>query len=129
MAVILPQSIGGTASGWEVADYLTVQRRSEPAVAGLATIELVQLADVEMWLVDHAVVACDSAGPTQLRWYEDRVSDLTLLDGTSKGNFDVADWPAGLQLRPTHALVAQWAGCSDGSRGILTLQARVLRRI
>lgn len=128
MTVILPQALG-SASGWALADYATLRRRTEPATGGVAEIDLGQLDPGEMWLVDHAVVACDSANPTELRWYDSAVVDLALLDGTGRGNFDVGDWPAGLQVGPSSSLIARWTGASDGARGIVTLQYRVLRRV
>lgn len=127
MGVILPQQIA-TASAWVLADFATLRRRTDPAAGGVAMVDLGQLDGNEMWLIDHAVVACDSSTPTELRWYESSVSDLALLDGTSRGNFDVGDWPSGLQAAPSQSLIARWTGASNGARGIVTVQFRVMRR-
>jgi hypothetical protein len=62
--------------------------------------QLPQLDPDELWLVDHAVIACTSTTPTAVRLYADSIDPLYLLDGSSAGGFDVADWPNGLQLRP-----------------------------
>ena len=128
MGVILPVPLGGTAAGWKLVDFREVRARSAPATGGLAVVELPQLDPDELWLIDHAVVSCTSTTPTAARWYESAVSDLALLDGTATGNFDVADWPAGLQLAPSQSLVVAWTGASDGARGVVAIQARVMRR-
>lgn len=127
MAVILPQQLP-TASGWSLADFNTIRQRTAPAAGGIAMLDLGQLDGDEMWLVDHAVVACDSTTATEVRWYESSISDLALLDGSARGNFDVADWPVGLQIAPSQTLLVRWTGASDGARGILTVQCRVMRR-
>jgi hypothetical protein len=116
------------AKGWQLADLRPVQRRSEPAADGLATIELQQLGPDEIWLVDHMVVVCDSTAPTVLRLYAGTVSPLALLDGSDSGNFDVAEWPTGLLVSQSTSLIAQWSGVDDGATAVLTLQARIMRR-
>lgn len=126
--VLLPQPVGGSASGWRLVDYVTRRASTAPATDGTAVVELDQLADDELWLIDHAVVSCDSTTPTIMRWYESAVTDFALLDGTATGNFDVGDWPAGLHVRPTQSLIAAWFGADDGAVGHVVIQARVLRR-
>jgi len=116
-----------TAGGWTLADYGRTRMRTTPAAGGLATIDMGQLDGNEMWLVDHAVVYCDSSTSTALRWYESTVAPDALLDGSNSGNFDVGDWPVGLQVAPTQSLVAQWSGASDGAVGVVSIQYRVLR--
>lgn len=127
MAVILPHSVAA-ASAWSLSDFVSLQRRSEPAAGGVCTVDFGQLDGDERWLIDHAVIVCDSATPTSLRLYQSSVADQALLDGSAAGNFDVADWPNGLAVEPSQSLVARWTGASAGARGVLTLQARVLRR-
>lgn len=117
-----------TATSWQLRDYVSLQQRSAAAVGGFAQLEFDQLDQTEMWLIDHAVVSCNSSTPTTVRWYAGSVVDLALLDGSSAGNFDVADWNAGLVIQPTSALVVRWSGASAGAIGTVTLQARVLRR-
>lgn len=127
MAVILPQQVPA-ADGWALTDFITLQRRSGAAAGGVCQVEFDQLDGTEMWLIDHAVITCDSSTATALRLYGGSVADLALLDGSSAGNFDVADWPNGLMVQSTSALIARWTGASNGARGVVTLQARVLRR-
>ena len=127
MSVILPGALP-SAAGWALADYRTLRARTGPAAGGIATVTLEQLAGDQMWLIDHAVVACTSSTPTEVRWYETTPADVGLLDGTARGNFDVADWPNGLQLIPSQSLVVQWTGASDGAVGTVTLQYRLMRR-
>lgn len=128
MSVILPGQ-QPTAKGWQLAEYRTDRFSTEPyAGTGPLTLECPQLASDEMWLIDHAVVACNSVTPTEIRWYDGSPDPKWLLDGSSAGNFDVADWPAGLQIQPARSLLIVWEGASPGAFGAVTLQLRVLRR-
>lgn len=128
MGLTLPRQVVGSAGGWRLADYVSITGSSDPAADGVALVELPQLDPNELWLIDHAVVACDSLSATSVRWYADGVDPLRLLDGSAVGNFDVADWPTGLQLRPSSSLLVLWTGASDGAIGTVTVQARSLRR-
>lgn len=127
MTVVLPASLPAS-SGWTLVDFRDVRAQAIVDPAGVATIELEQLAGDVTWLVDHAVVACASAAGSQMRLYASVVSDRTLLDGTSRGDFDVADWPAGLRVGPVTALIAQWTGATPGATATIALQVRVLRK-
>lgn len=128
MTVILPESRQGTASGWALTDFRTIQGHTDPAAGGACSLALPDVEANELWLIDHMVVACDSTTPTTLRLYNGREDPLGLLDGSDRGNFDVADWPTGLHLASTRFLLAVWSGASDGARGVLTVQYRSLRR-
>lgn len=128
MTVILPDALP-SASGWRLYDYARAQLQTPAAVGGIAQLEAAQLAGDEMWLIDHAVIYCTSSTPTAARLYASSVAPTALLDGTASGGFDVADWPAGLQLGPSSSLIAQWAGASDGAIGTLSIQYRRLRRV
>ena len=128
MTVTIPIPLP-SASSWVLRDYVSLQARSSAAAAGVAQVAFRQLDGDEMWIIDHAVVACTSSTATVLRWYAGTIADLALLDGSSAGNFDVADWPGGLAIRPSMFLIAQWTGAADGSRGTMSLQARILRKL
>jgi hypothetical protein len=128
VGVILPVSVAGTAAGWELVDYRQVQLTATAGDDGRAVVEVPPLSQDELWLVDHAVVACSSTAPTSVRWYQDTETPARLLDGSDAGNFDVADWPAGLQLVPGAALLVVWSGATAGAAAAVTMQARVLRR-
>ena len=125
--VTLPRQIGGSAIGWALVDYASVSADA-PASGGTAVAQFAQLDPDELWLIDHAVVACDSSTPTSVRWYSGQATADHLLDGSDSGNFDVGDWPAGLQLVPGSSLLVVWSGASAGAVGTITVQARVLRR-
>jgi hypothetical protein len=128
VTVPLPSPLSVT-SGWQVVDWLDRSYVSDPAGADrAATITLPALADNERWQLTHMLVGCTSTTPTQVRLYLDSAANNNLRDGSSGGNFDVADWPQGLWIPPGRALVARWAGCSAGSVATLTLQATILRR-
>ena len=125
--ILLPTSVAA-ASQWQLVDWLEVEEQSAPAAGGLATIQLEPLGTDELWLIDHMVASCTSTSATALRLYVDDVRPLRLRDGSDRGNFDVADWPAGLLVRPSRSLIAQWSPASVGAIGTLTLQARLFRR-
>jgi hypothetical protein len=128
MAVVLPTSLPA-AAGWALADWLPLQVQSKPAADGVATIEFPQLDPDEQWLIDRLVVTCTSTTATVLRLYDSVVTLGRLLDTTSSGNLNTADYPAGLLVRPASVLIAQWTGASPAAVGAVTLQARVMRRL
>jgi hypothetical protein len=127
VTIILPASLP-TTSGWQLVDYRDVTGEAVADAAGVARIELEQLPGDEMWLVDHAVAACSSATPTEMRLYAGVVADRLLLDGTSRGNFDVADWPGGLRVSPVTSVISRWTGATPGATATIRLQVRVLRK-
>ncbi len=126
MGVTLPYQLP-VAGGWSLVDFRELQATSDHAADGVAIATLPAVPPDELWIVDHAVVACSSTTDTEARWYNDAPDPRNLLDGTSRGNFDVADWPAGLRLQPSRTLVCVWAGASVGAVGTLTVQLRVMR--
>jgi hypothetical protein len=129
VTVPLPSPLSVT-SGWQVVDWLDRSYVSTPAGAdATATITLPTLADDERWQLTHMLVGCTSSTATQLRLYLDSAANNNLRDGSSSGNFDVADWPQGLWVPPGRTLIARWAGCSAGAVATLTLQATILRRV
>ena len=128
MTVVIPTAVGSPAAGWAHVDWIDPQHLSDPAAAGVATIEVPPVPLDDMWLIDHMVAACDSTTPTVMRLYVGAAEPGRLRDGSDTGNFDVADWPQGLLVRGGSALIARWTGASAGARAVLTLQARVFRR-
>lgn len=134
MSVPVPYSLPST-SAWALADWLDHPYTSPPAANGTATITLDALDDLTRWRLTHAVVGCVSAAgaalPAQsrrLRLYNGSVANPYLRDGSTRGEFDVADWALGLWIPPGGQLVAVWSGCSDGDIATLNLQAEIYRR-
>lgn len=127
MSLTLPESTSAAAA-WQVVDFLTLRLRTEPASGGRAAVETDQLDPHELWLIDHMVASCDSSTATRVRLYEGAEDPLWLLDGSDQGNFDVGDWPAGLQVGGASTLLVVWTGASNGARGVLTVQGRRLAR-
>lgn len=129
MTVPLPQPIP-TASQWKPVDFLRTRASTTPAAGGVATVELPQLADDELWVIGRSVVSCSSSTKTTLRFYESSVSPGRYLSGSIAGNFDEAEYPGvgGLQIAPATSLVAQWTGASNGAVGQLALQGMRYRR-
>lgn len=129
MTVALPTSTP-PASGWQLVDWVSLKRRSAPAAGGIATIELQQLADNEMWLIDHLVTSTGAATTDPrppVRLYEGHADPMNAIDGTV-GQFCVADYPAGLLIRPSQWLTVQWSSLLTGGICYLTVQARRLMR-
>lgn len=125
---VLPVQLPAFA-GWQLVDYRQAGLTTEPAAAGACQGLLAQVPTDQLWIVDHAVAYCTSATSTVLRMYSDAAQPQYLLDGTDDGNFDVADWPNGLQLVPGRSLLAVWSGAADGAVGTLTVQMRVMQRL
>jgi hypothetical protein len=120
-----------TASGWQLSDFRPEVIVRSPAVKTGETVAVAygdQLGIDELWLIDHAVSECTSSSRTRLRLYAGTPGGV-LLDGTDDGNFQVADWPNGLQLAPGRQLCAVWSGASVGAFGQLVLQVRVMRLV
>jgi len=127
MAVVLPRSLPA-ASGWALIDWQQLQAQSDPAAGGTATIEFPQLGADEQWLIDRLVITCTSAAPTTFRLYDSAVTLPRMLDTTSSGNLNTADYPAGLLVRPASTLIAQWTGAGAGAVGAVVVQARRMGR-
>lgn len=126
MSVALPQSLA-TTSSWQLTDWLDQSYSSSPAAGGVAQIVLPVLDYATRWELTHMVVGCTSSTPTTLRLYRDTVSNPNLRDGSASGNFDVADWPAGLKIPASSGLIAVWSGASAGAVATLTVQGNVYR--
>lgn len=127
MTLTLPASLPTGASSWAVADYRREVITSDPAAGGVARGAGSQLDLDELWLVDRAVVSCTSSTPTRVRLYEGQEAVGSLLSGSASGNFDEADYPTGVLLQSGMQLLAVWSNASDGARGTVVLQVRVLR--
>jgi hypothetical protein len=124
--LLLPQPIAST-SQWQLSDWLDQSYTSAAAAGGIAQIVLPQLPYNERWELTHMVVGCTSSTATSLRLYRDSASNPNLRDGSSTGNFDVADWAAGLKVLASSGLIAVWNGASDGAVATLTVQANIYR--
>jgi hypothetical protein len=75
------------------------------------------------------VCSSTSTTATKFRLYAGSIGPSAFRDGSDTGNFDVADWPAGLLFRGSRgSLFGQWVGASTGAVGTVTLQVRVLRQ-
>jgi hypothetical protein len=74
------------------------------------------------------VVQCASAASSTVRLYDGSVAPANLLDGASVGNLNSNDFPNGLLIRETSALVVQWTGATTGARADLSAQVRVMTR-
>jgi hypothetical protein len=121
MTVALPQGLPA-AGGWQLVDWIDRDWKSTAAIGATVTIETPQLPDTEMWLIDRLVVSSTSTSDTAARVYNSGTDRLR--SGSRAGNFDEADYPGGLLLRPSSWLTVQWSGCSLGAVAALAVQAR-----
>jgi hypothetical protein len=128
VTIPLPTSIS-TASQWEIVGWRRFSAKSPAAVGSSCTALLPQLSSGEMWLVDRAVVTCTSAAATSVRLYDSSPDPNRLLSGSNSGNFDEADYPAGLLVESGSQLIAVWSNATAGAVGTINVQARVLRQV
>lgn len=128
MTVPAPYSLPSTSS-WQLMDWLDQSTLSAPAAGGAITITLPALDSDTQWLVTRAVIGCTSTASTGFRLYVDGPANANLRSGSNSGNYDEADYPQGLLIRPGRALVAAWTGCTDGAIAVLNLQAQILKRV
>jgi hypothetical protein len=82
----------------------------------------------EIWMVERAVVKCNSTTATAAFFYVNDVDDRNYLDGTRVGNFDVCDNASPLMLRGGDRFLCQWSGASAGAIGWARLQLRILKQ-
>jgi hypothetical protein len=129
MTFQLPQAVGGSATGWALADYRQISYVSGKATAGTMTATADQLDTAELWLIDRAVVYTTSTAATALRLYTGAVAPGRLLSGSASGNFDEADYPQGLLIPAGGQLLAVWTGADNNAIGTVNLQVRVLRQV
>lgn len=127
MTVPTPYALPVTSS-WTLSDWVDNTYNAVADASGVALITLDPLPSDIRWQLTHMVAGCATTSTTSLRLYLDQVGNVALRDGTASGNFDVADWPAGLMVPPGRSLLARWTGCNPGDQAFLTLQANVLRR-
>lgn len=126
---LLPTAAAAPIAQWTLQDWGAPTRASAPAKAdGVARVEFDQLDTDVQWLIDRAVVSCTSGSLTSCRLYDTDTSPTNLLSGTASGNFDEAEYPAGLLVREMRRLVVVWTGCDVGAVGSVRLQTRVMRR-
>lgn len=123
----LPTSTAPGAQ-WQLYDFKQVTLTSEPAAEGRALVQHGPVPQDELWLIDRMVVSSDSITDTSAGVYVDTVDPGRAIDGTTVGNFDVADLAAPIQLAGGVALVCAWDNAAAGAVGTLRLQYQVLRR-
>lgn len=79
----------------------------------------------QRWVIEHATTACNSTTPTTLLLYNGSIGAQNILDGSSSGNSDNGDWPAGLLIPGGSRLVAVWTSASADAIAFLNLQLTV----
>lgn len=128
MTVLVPTALPVTSS-WQLYDWLDKSYSGTADDTGVAEIDLPELPDNVRWVLTHVVIGASTAATgSKLRLYVDTVSNAALRDGSSKGDFDVADWAMGLMVPPSTHLIARWTGLEAGDTTYINLQAQILQR-
>lgn len=116
--------------GWQLVDYKPGLVLTATAGAdGTATATAATVDPGFMWSVQRAVVSSTSVAQTSVRLYDSVVGAGNLLSGSNSGNYDEADYPAGLLVDQSRQLVAVWSGCDNNAKCTLRLQVAVLQLI
>lgn len=106
----------------------TIVTRTASAPVGSDGTALVQFSPVEagtFWLVDRLMVI--GAGGGRCYVYDDpALPDLAVLDGTTSGDFDIAEYPQGLQIDETKTLCLRWVDATPGDTATARAQLRIL---
>jgi hypothetical protein len=83
--------------------------------------------------VERIVVTCTSSIQTSCRIYAApdarSITGSNLKDGTSTGNFDVADDAAPVFVDSNECFIAQWSGASVGAIGTVAIQYQYVKRV
>lgn len=128
--MLLPQPVAVT----EGVSYTTVDRRIAVATtkganaAGIAQAVFPAVPEGYLWLVERMTVMCDSALPTQATVYAGDPIPINLIDGTSRGNLDVADETSPALVQTGLPLTAVWSGCTPGAIGTIRVQYQLVTR-
>lgn len=118
------------ASGWQLVDYkprviLTAKADS----TGTATATGDPVEPGYMWSIQRAVASSTSSAVTSCRIYDGSVSAANLMTGTNSGDYDEADYPAGLLVQGGLSVSGVWTGCNPGDVCTLRLQVAVLQQV
>lgn len=127
MAGFLLPSYTAPAGSWRLSDWLDQSWTATAGADGTATLTLDPLGPSVRWRITRAVVSSTSTAPTSVRHYLGAVGVGTLRSGSNSGNYDEADYPAGLMVPPTGVYVTRWTGADPGAVCTLALQAEILR--
>jgi hypothetical protein len=127
VTIPLPQPLP-TAAGWQFMGWRRFTARTPAAAGGTASVALDQLGTDELWLIDRAVSTCTSAASSSVRHYDTSAAPSRLLSGSNSGNYDEAEYPAGLLLESGSQLLTVWTGATDGAVGTVNVQVRRYQR-
>lgn len=117
-----------SAAAWVLWDFRQETLSSDPADAGSCSVQLGPVPQDELWLIDRMVVSSDSAADTTAGVFLDTVDPTRAIDGTTVGNFDVADLASPIQVPGGTTLVCAWQGASDDATGVMRVQYQVMRK-
>lgn len=126
MSFVLP-TYTPPAGSWQLVDWLDQSWAATAGDDGTATLTLDALGPAVRWRITRSVVSSTSAASSSVRHYLGSVGVGNLRSGSNSGNYDEADYPAGLMIPPTGVYVTQWTGCTPGATCTLALQAEILR--
>ena len=118
---------GGAALA--VVDYRSAAKISKPGGAdGLLTVEFDPVDPGLIWLIQRITVLSSSTTQTRAMVYAGDPTGTNFVDGTSRGNLDVADELSPILLESCNRLTVQWTEASPGAQGIVRVQYQIVQR-
>lgn len=126
MSIVNPASIGGTQQGGTV-ELVHGRHNDAPMTGrvesdGSAAVTIGPPPAGLTWIVERAVIGCDGDGLPEFRLYMGTPQQTEAVDGTTRGTFDVAEYPTGLVVRPGQKLLGVWTGAEPGALVWLRVQ-------
>ena len=118
-----------SGAGLAVVDYRSAAKISDPAdVDGLISVEFDPVAPGLIWLIQRITIMCTSTTSTRAMVYAGDPTPTNLVDGTDRGNLDVADELSPILLESCTPLTVQWTGASAGAQGVVRVQYQIVQR-
>jgi hypothetical protein len=121
------QVAGGSALS--VVDYRSEYLTTLPAGNdGILTIDFEPVPPGLLWLLQRTAVSTTSTTPTRALLYAGAAVPQNFLDGTERGNLDVADNASPVLVESSTSLTVQWTGASPGAIGTIRIQYQLVSR-
>lgn len=129
--VTLPRPVALTSgAGLQVLDYRS-ESVTTAACVGAPWLLVAEFPPVDpgtFWLLERITVTTTATGPTRAMVYAGGISPINFLDGTERGNFDVADNASPILVDSNTALTIQWSGVELGAVATARIQYQIVAR-